>query len=134
MSSSAQQHTEAHGSLGRAHPLTPGCTCHTHTGDLNAPPDEAAHTIVEQHGSQSAHRVAHGQEPPVTWPSGLQAPLMDEGEPHCADYVYVRGGQGCGLEVVAAQLVGQEPHPEDKTLYPSDHVGLKVMVRVGATG
>jgi hypothetical protein len=57
---------------------------------------------------------------------------MDEGEPHCADYVYVYSGAGASVEVVAAQLAGAEPHPCDASLYPSDHVGVAVRLRVAA--
>jgi hypothetical protein len=61
----------------------------------------------------------------------LQAPLMDDGEAHCADYVYVYSGAGASVEVVSAQLAGAEPHPADETLYPSDHLGVAVRLRIG---
>jgi endonuclease/exonuclease/phosphatase family metal-dependent hydrolase len=62
-------------------------------GDFNAPASEqGVHGALKQAGFVSAYASAHGgKEPARTWPTGLQAPLADdEGEPHCADYVYVR--------------------------------------------
>ena len=44
-------------------------------------------------------QVAHGSEPAFTWPSGIIAPLMDEGDPHCADYIYVWQAAGYELQV-----------------------------------
>lgn len=44
-------------------------------------------------------QVAHGSEPAFTWPSGIVAPLMDEGDPHCADYIYVWQAAGYELQV-----------------------------------
>jgi hypothetical protein len=75
-------------------------------------------------------QAAHGSEPSFTWPSGIQAPLMDEGEPHCADYVYAWQAPGHQLLVTAAQLCGDVPSEQDATLYPSDHIGIKVKLRV----
>ena len=74
----------------------------------------------------SAHASIHGREPDSTWPSGLTAPLMDDGDPFCADFVYVRPSPGHRCRVLRAELVGQHPHPSDPTLFPSDHVGLRV--------
>jgi hypothetical protein len=58
--------------------------------------------------TSSALQVAHGSEPPFTWPSGIIAPLMDEGEPHCADYIYVWQAATYQLQVrhTAARCVG----------------------------
>lgn len=99
-------------------------------GDLNAPEGEAAHAVFESYGFVSAHRSANGCEPAVTWPSGLQAPLMDQGEPHCADYLYVYTAPGHAIEVVAAGVAGDEAHPSDATLYPSDHLAVTSRLRV----
>lgn len=53
---------------------------------------------------------------------------MDVGEPHCADFVYVRecNPSGYTLRVAAASLAGDEPAAGDATLFPSDHLGLCV--------
>jgi hypothetical protein len=58
---------------------------------------------------------------------------MDEGEPHCADYVYAWQAPGYQLLVTAAQLCGDKPSEQDATLYPSDHIGIKVKLRVVAS-
>jgi hypothetical protein len=58
---------------------------------------------------------------------------MDEGEPHCADYVYAWQAPGYQLLVTAAQLCGDVPSEQDSTLYPSDHIGIKVKLQVVAS-
>jgi hypothetical protein len=35
-------------------------------------------------------------------------------------------------QVLAAQLCGDQPSEADATLYPSDHIGLKVTLRISA--
>jgi hypothetical protein len=44
-------------------------------------------------------QVLHGTEPAHTWPSGIRAPLMDEGDPHCADYIYAWAAPGYQVQV-----------------------------------
>jgi hypothetical protein len=130
-------------------------------GDFNAPPQEAGvHGALRSAGFVSAHAAAHGgREPERTWPTGLQAPLADdEGEPHCADYVYVREEQqqlGRGrrksgarrtdgdddggaandddqlrVRVVGARVAADEPWPADPTLRASDHAAVRAVLRV----
>jgi hypothetical protein len=99
-------------------------------GDLNAPEGEPMHGLLAARGYTSAHRAAHGAEPRFTWPSGLVAPLMDTGDPHCADYVYFSAAPGYRIQVVAAGLAGDAPSPADPTLFPSDHFALRVALRV----
>lgn len=77
-------------------------------------------------------QVVHGSEPAHTWPSGIRAPLMDEGDPHCADYVYAWQAGGVQLTVAAAALCGDVADEADATLYPSDHLGIRVKLRVAA--
>jgi endonuclease/exonuclease/phosphatase family metal-dependent hydrolase len=97
-------------------------------GDFNADPGEPAHAAMGAAGFASAYAVANGGEPPATWPSGLQAPAMDtDGEPGCLDYIWVRGS----VAVDDARLVFDRPAAGDPTLYPSDHFGLAVHVRIG---
>jgi endonuclease/exonuclease/phosphatase family metal-dependent hydrolase len=97
-------------------------------GDFNADPREPAHACMLEAGYRSAYAVAHGAEPAVTWPSGLQAPAMDtDGDPDCLDYIWVRGD----VEVEEARLVFDRPAVDDPTLYPSDHLGIAATVRIG---
>jgi endonuclease/exonuclease/phosphatase family metal-dependent hydrolase len=97
-------------------------------GDFNADPEEAAYRRMAGAGFRSAHVEANGSEPPVTWPSGLQAPAMDtDGEPRCLDYIWLRGAvraEQCGLAF-------DRPAVDDPTLYPSDHFGLSARLVVG---
>jgi endonuclease/exonuclease/phosphatase family metal-dependent hydrolase len=97
-------------------------------GDFNADPGEPTHARMRASGFRSAFAEANGQEPAVTWPSGLQAPARDtDGGPECLDYVWVRGA----VRVVSARLVFDRPDPEDPTLYPSDHLGISAELEIG---
>ena len=98
-------------------------------GDFNAEPAEAAYRVMEEAGFRSAVAEANGEEPHATWPSGIQAPGMDtDGEPGCLDYIWVRGE----ISVEEASLAFDRPAVDDPTLYPSDHLGLRARIRVGA--
>ncbi|KAI8474216.1 MAG: hypothetical protein J3K34DRAFT_144441 [Monoraphidium minutum] len=115
-------------SLGPARPA--GAVGVVIAGDLNAPPGEAAHGAFKAAGYRSASVEANGREPAVTWPSGLVAPLMDSGEPHCADYIYVSASPGYALRVTSAALAGGAAAAGDATLFPSDHLGIRVALSV----
>jgi endonuclease/exonuclease/phosphatase family metal-dependent hydrolase len=98
-------------------------------GDFNAEPSEPAYRVMLDAGFRSAHAEANGAEPSATWPSGIQAPGMDtDGEPGCLDYIWVRGP----IAVSECTLAFDRPAVDDPTLYPSDHLGLKARIRVGA--
>ena len=79
-------------------------------------------------------QAANGKEPDATWPSGLVAPLMDEGEPHCADYAYAKASPGYALRAARVELAGAAPAPSDATLFASDHVGLHVCLALSRRG
>jgi endonuclease/exonuclease/phosphatase family metal-dependent hydrolase len=97
-------------------------------GDFNAVPEEPAYARMRAAGFRSACVEANGAEPPVTWPSGLQAPAMDtDGDPGCLDYIWVRGTAA----VAAARVVYDRPAVHDRTLYPSDHFGLVADLTIG---
>jgi endonuclease/exonuclease/phosphatase family metal-dependent hydrolase len=98
-------------------------------GDFNAEPVEPAYAVMREAGFVSAFLQANGAEPDVTWPSGIQAPGMDDdGDPGCLDYVWLRGP----VAAEAARLVFDRPAVGDPTLYPSDHIGIVATLRVGA--
>jgi endonuclease/exonuclease/phosphatase family metal-dependent hydrolase len=98
-------------------------------GDFNAEPDEATYRVMLDAGFRSAHAEANGDEPAVTWPSGIQAPGMDtDGDPGCLDYIWLRGP----LRAMACRLVFDRPAVGDLTLYPSDHLGLVARIAVEA--
>ncbi len=97
-------------------------------GDFNAEPTEPTYARMTAAGFRSAFAEANGAEPEVTWPSGLQAPALDtDGEPGCLDYIWLRGA----VRVVSARLAFDRPHPDDATLYPSDHLGISAHLEVG---
>lgn len=97
-------------------------------GDFNAHPAEPTYARMIAAGFRSAYADANGAEPDVTWPSGLQAPAMDtDGAPRCLDYIWVRGA----VRVRDARLTFDRPDPDDRTLYPSDHLGVAARLEVG---
>src|SRR5438128_2086221 len=90
-------------------------------GDFTAEPVEPAYLRMTEAGYASAHQLANGREPGVTWPSGLQAAMIDtDGTPGCLDYIWVSGA----VRVESCRVVFDRPHPDDPGLYPSDHFGL----------
>jgi endonuclease/exonuclease/phosphatase family metal-dependent hydrolase len=96
-------------------------------GDFNTAPVEPGYPAMVRAGWRSAYREAHGAEPAVTWPSGIQAPTIDvEGPAACLDYVWVRGA----VRVAGARLACDAPAPHDPTLYPSDHFAVVAEVDV----
>jgi endonuclease/exonuclease/phosphatase family metal-dependent hydrolase len=97
-------------------------------GDFNANPGEPAAARMRAAGYRSAFAEANGQDPPVTWPSGLQAPAIDtDGDPACLDYVWIRGH----VRVASARLVFDRPAADDPTLFPSDHLGIAARLEIG---
>jgi endonuclease/exonuclease/phosphatase family metal-dependent hydrolase len=98
-------------------------------GDFNAEPDEPAAERIRGAGFRSSYAEANGSDPEVTWPSGLQAPAMDDdGVPGCLDYIWIRGR----ITVAWARLAFDRPAVGDPTLYPSDHLGIVAELRVGS--
>ncbi|MFL5674717.1 MAG: endonuclease/exonuclease/phosphatase family protein [Chloroflexota bacterium] len=97
-------------------------------GDFNAEPDEPAPERLRAAGFRSAYAEANGEDPAVTWPSGLQAEAMDtDGPPGCLDYIWVRGV----ARVESARLAFDRPGPDDPTIYPSDHLGITAQLTIG---
>jgi len=97
-------------------------------GDFNADPAEPATARLRLADFRSAYEEANGEEPAVTWPSGLMAPAMDtDGDPACLDYIWVRGA----VRVESARLCFDRPDPDDATLYPSDHLGIAARLVIG---
>ncbi|MEA2611890.1 MAG: hypothetical protein QOG32_1616 [Chloroflexota bacterium] len=97
-------------------------------GDLNADPGEPSPSRMRDAGFRSAYAEANGDEPAVTWPSGLEAPAMDtDGDPECLDYIWIRGA----ARATSARLVFDRPAAADPTLYPSDHVGIAAQLEIG---
>ena len=97
-------------------------------GDFNADPGEPTYRRMETAGFRSVYAAVHGEDPDVTWPSGLQAPAMDtDGIPECLDYIWIRGA----IRAIDARLVFDRPAADDPTLYPSDHLGISAHLEIG---
>jgi hypothetical protein len=83
---------------------------------------------METAGFRSVYAAVHGEDPDVTWPSGLQAPAMDtDGIPECLDYIWIRGA----IRATDARLIFDRPAADDPTLYPSDHLGISAHLEIG---
>ncbi len=106
----------------------PPVDAHIVMGDFNATPAEPTYRRMRDAGFRSAYAEANGEDPPVTWPSGLQAPAMDaDGHRRCLDYIWIRGA----ISVESARLAFDRPDPDDGTLYPSDHLGISTHLAIG---
>ena len=106
----------------------PGSDAQVVMGDFNAEPIEPAYARMTAGGYRSSFLEANGQEPDVTWPSGLEAPAKDDdGDPGCLDYIWVRGA----VAVESCRLAFDRPAVGDPGLYPSDHLGLTARFAVG---
>ncbi|KAG7674184.1 hypothetical protein NADE_009233 [Nannochloris sp. 'desiccata'] len=111
-------------------PAREGCAAVVLCGDFNGNPSESFHQLLQSKGYRSGYRMRHGTEPRGTWPTGIEAPLKDEGPFECLDYVYVWAAEDFNLKIVDAQVFGDHPDPKDPTLYPSDHAAIKVTLRL----
>jgi endonuclease/exonuclease/phosphatase family metal-dependent hydrolase len=97
-------------------------------GDFNADPTEPAVQRIRSSGYRSAIAEANGNEPAVTWPSGLQGPAVDtDGRPACLDYIWLRGP----VRAASARLAFDRPDPGDPGLFPSDHLGISARLEIG---
>lgn len=86
-------------------------------GDFNAPPE--SHTIhYARQSFQSAYMSVHRREPDKTFPSPL---ANRDFKPRVVDYIFYRSAK---LKATRAKLVGDQSHPADARLYPSDHFGV----------
>jgi endonuclease/exonuclease/phosphatase family metal-dependent hydrolase len=106
----------------------PGADAQVVMGDFNADPTEPAYARMTAAGYRSAFAEANGNEPDVTWPSGLESPAPDEdGDPRCLDYIWLRGTVG----VESSRLAFDRPAVGDPGLFPSDHLGLSARLTIG---
>ena len=93
-------------------------------GDFNELPNGTAIGYIKQ-SFRSAYELAHGYEPLATFPTALIQPPLDWAG--CIDYIFLSPAI---TNVTQARIFCDQPHPEDDTLYPSDHVGLIVTLRL----
>ena len=92
-------------------------------GDFNETPGGLAIQYMKQ-GFRSAVAEQWGHEPLATFPTAL---LPDVDWAGCLDYIFLSPGAG---RVQDARIFCQQPAEDDDTLYPSDHVGLLVDLRL----
>lgn len=111
-------------------PAREGCAAVVLCGDFNGNPSESFHRLLQSKGYKSGYRMRHGVEPLGTWPTGIEAPLKDEGPFECLDYIYIWAAKDFDLKIVDAQVFGDHSDPKDPTLYPSDHAAIKVTLRL----
>lgn len=87
-------------------------------GGFNAVPDSRPIRRIKQQ-YHSAWESVHGYEPIATWPTGLGDQYA--GWTGCLDYLFATSN----LEATEAHFLGNKVHPEDDTLFMSDHVGVE---------
>ncbi len=92
-------------------------------GDFNELPDGLAIQAMKQ-TFRSAYEAVYGREPLATFPTAL---VPRAGWAGCLDYIFLSSGIG---PVHSAGIFCHKPAENDKTLYPSDHVGLIAVVEV----
>lgn len=90
-------------------------------GDFNgAPPTPAIELMRDRFAS--AYAFCHGREPEYTYPSDGSSIHQRE----TRDYIFINQH----LRAHSAQVIFDEPSPEDPTLYPSDHLGLSAKLEI----
>lgn len=96
-------------------------------GDFNANHNDITYDYMKSLSYISGYKAIYGHEPEKTFPSGLQAPTMDKGpEFGCLDYIWFKG---C-INPINAGLWADRPSPVDNTIYPSDHYGVFLDIRL----
>jgi endonuclease/exonuclease/phosphatase family metal-dependent hydrolase len=100
-----------------------GATATVIAGDFNAYTEEPTVALMKERFS-SACEAANGREPEKTWPTPVNT--FDPSAPGCIDYVFVDGAR-----VMEAGTAFDKPHPDDDSLYPSDHLGVSARLKVG---
>ena len=96
-------------------------------GDFNAKPDSRTYRYFTDRGYVSAYAQVKGEEPELTFPTGLQAEFMDTDPPGTFDYVFVKG-KGCSIK--QAEVLGSKCDVKDSTIYGSDHLAIVADVEI----
>ncbi len=86
-------------------------------GDFNARPESDTIDYARK-SFTSAYEAIHDSEPDKTFPT----PLIDNNfKPRTIDYIFYSPNS---FEAMSAKLIANKAHPDDMTLYPSDHFGV----------
>lgn len=91
-------------------------------GDFNAIPTSETAKVLASRGFKSSYKTVHGNDPEITFPTGIQAPHMDTDPAGCFDYLWYAGS----IEPKKAWIFGDKAKEGDNTIYPSDHMGVCV--------
>ncbi|NJN53397.1 MAG: hypothetical protein HC804_00780 [Anaerolineae bacterium] len=94
-------------------------------GDFNELPDGPATQVMKQY-FRSVYEMRHGREPLATFPTALSSTSSGDWA-GCLDYIFV---SPVIEHVVEAAIFCDKPSPDDETLYPSDHVGLRATLNL----
>jgi len=110
-------------------------------GDFNGTPDTSAIALMRQHFT-SAYAAYHGQEPEYTCPTPLARRNWKKLIRHTwrnlvvnhtwrswrgtLDYIFVNHH----VQVQNCQLILNQPAPNTRTLYPSDHFGIAAELQI----
>jgi endonuclease/exonuclease/phosphatase family metal-dependent hydrolase len=95
------------------------------TGDMNAIPTSTTIKLAKKRLS-SAYEAMHKREPVTTFPTPLVTSEY-AGLSIAIDYVFFDPSV---LRVKDAQVIANQPHPDDRLLYPSDHYGLTAELEI----
>jgi endonuclease/exonuclease/phosphatase (EEP) superfamily protein YafD len=94
-------------------------------GDFNAEPRSETYKHLLSAGFRSSYVSANGNEPPITFPTGLKAPHMDTDPPMTLDYIFYRVGHGSDtdthIKVLGSKRMGDRKDENDPTILGSDH-------------
>ncbi|MEO9255549.1 MAG: endonuclease/exonuclease/phosphatase family protein [Tepidiformaceae bacterium] len=92
-------------------------------GDFNADPDSTAMQAMSS-SLRSAHTQIHGAEPRFTAPAD-----SGPGQGRALDYIFVSDQ----IEVLSCDLAFGPVQRANHLVYPSDHLGLRAVLRLGGT-
>jgi endonuclease/exonuclease/phosphatase family metal-dependent hydrolase len=84
------------------------------TGDMNAQPDTSTINAALQRLKSAYFEIHHEQ--PLTFPTPLVT--LENYPPVCIDYIFYDANR---FNAKSAAVFANQPHPDDETLYPSDH-------------
>ncbi|EGR28034.1 hypothetical protein IMG5_184360 [Ichthyophthirius multifiliis] len=96
-------------------------------GDFNMKPIEKGYNFLKSLKFQSIYEFIHQNEPIITFPTGLQAPHMDTDPEGCYDYIFWKGKNIIPNNIF---IIGDQCLDSDKTIYPSDHMGLTAILDI----
>lgn len=95
-------------------------------GDMNARPQSETIELARRF-FRSAHYSVHGREPESSFPTPLRSDCQIA--PRLIDYIFYSPDL---LYPLDAKRIADQPHPQDQTLFASDHYGLSAVFQMKA--